>query len=239
MQNAGIFRTAATLSLAVMPVFAANTIDDLKKNNLDGASFSGSAFTALQACQPLAPSPFGNFVPSNVSITVPGQTITVPGQTVSGGITSPVTVNVPSVSAIIPGTAFLPPAPRDCSVSFSGNSHGDPGNPGGQTVYSGGLLVDFSTYRSNGSGGGCSLASGTLTVAEASGKAGKQVTMVTAGLVCDVAGIGSPKTFNGTYLVTGGTDKYNGASGTGNVTQSFDPTKSLLHLDGNILFSDK
>lgn len=244
---------ALAFSVCAMPMFAANGMDDVKKNNLEGIATGGAGYNALQSCQALAPSPFGSWVPANVSITVPAQTVatsgfsfTIPARTITAlpytipavslGFPS-LSVTTPAETAVIPGSAFLPPAPRLCSVSVSGKSHGEPGHPGGMSTYTSSLSVDFSTYRSNGSGGGCSNASGSLVVSKSQGsddhdgKGGTaQVTYRVAGIVCDVAGVGSPKTFNGTYSINSG--------GTGNVVEDFDSARSMLHLDGNILMTN-
>ena len=61
--------------------------------------------------------------------------------------------------------------------------------------------------------------------------------MTHAGLLCDTDGIGTPKTYTATYHVTGGTRKYAGASGTGDVAMAVGFAESVLHLDGNVLFA--
>jgi len=191
---------------------AQNPLSALKTLEVDG--IGSSALLDLNSCQHLAPSPFGAFVPPDVVIMLP----------------------VPPFSVTIPGTAFLPPPPRLCPVAVTGASAGSPPHPPGQSTFQLNLNVDFSTYRSNGSGGGCSQASGTLVFTKSAQGNPEQLTMTHAGLVCDTDDIGSPKTYTATYHATGGTRKYAGCSGTGDVALSFGPAETLLHLDGNILF---
>ncbi len=199
--------------------------------------------SALNACQLLAPSPFGSFVPANVVLTVPSRTISTAPVTVPvtgpfpGTVTIPgQTLTIPANTVVFPGTALLPPAPRLCPVFLRGESAGSPPQPPGQSVFSLGLVVDFSTYRSNGSGGGCSLASGSLTYIKAAKGNPEQLTMTHSGLVCDTAGLESAKTYNAIYRITGGTGKYVGAAGTGNLTLGFDAAQTLMHALGNVLF---
>jgi hypothetical protein len=66
------------------------------------------------------------------------------------------------------------------------------------------------------------------------GAANDTVNMRVAGLYCDVAGITSTKVFTGAYNIDGGTRKFAGAAGTGNIAFSF-AGQTLLHADGNIL----
>jgi len=191
---------------------AQNPLSALKTLEVDG--IGTSALGDLNSCQSLAPSPFGSFVPPNVVITLP----------------------LPPLTVTIPGAAFLPPGPRLCPVVVTGVSAGSPPHPPGQSTFRLELVVDFSTFRSNGSGGGCSLASGSLVFTKSAQGNPEELTMNHAGLVCDTDGIGSPKTYTATYHATGGTKKYFAASGTGDVALVFDSAETLLHLDGNILF---
>jgi hypothetical protein len=206
---------------------AQNPLSALKKLEVDG--LAGSALGELNACQPLAPSPFGDFIPADVTVVAPGGTLTLPSPL-------PPSVPLPSITVTIPGEAFLPPAPRLCRVEVSGVSAGSPPHPPGQSTFRLNLVVDFSTYRSNGSGGGCSLASGTLAFTKAARGNPERLTMTHAGLLCDSDGIGSPKTYTATYNVTGGTRKYAGAGGTGDMALSIDTPETVLHLEGNVLF---
>lgn len=191
---------------------AQNPLSALKALQVDG--IGSSALVDLNECQDLAPSPFGSFVPPDVVVRLPVRPTTV----------------------TIPGAAFLPPAPRVCSIIVTGVSAGSPPHPPGQSTFRLELVVDFSTYLSNGSGGGCSQASGTLVFTKSAQGNPEQLTMNHAGLVCDTDGIGSAKTYTATYHATGGSKKYAGASGAGDVALSFASAHTLLHLEGNILF---
>ena len=206
---------------------AQNPLSALKKLEVDG--LAGSVLPAMNSCQPLAPSPFGQFVPADVVVIAPGGTLTLPTPL-------PTSLPLPSITVTIPGEAFLPPAPRLCPVTTGGVSAGSPPHPPGQSTFRLNLETDFSTYRSNGSGGGCSLASGTLVFTKDARGNPERLTMTHAGLVCDTDGIGSPKTYTATYQVTGGSRKYAGASGTGDMTLSLTAGETLLHLEGNVLF---
>jgi hypothetical protein len=221
--------------------YAANPLSALKDLEDDG--IGNSVLSAINACQPLAPSPFGSFVPANVTLTVPARTITTAPVTVTvnaplpRNVTIPgQTVTVPATTVVFPGTALLPPAPRLCPIFLKGESAGSPPHPPGHSAFSLELVIDFSTYRSNGSGGGCSLASGSLTYVKASKGNPERLTMTHSGLLCDTAGLESAKTYNASYNITGGTGKYTAADGTGNLTLGLDAAQSLLHVEGNVLF---
>jgi hypothetical protein len=196
---------------------AQDSLSRLKALQDDG--IGSSALAAINACQPLAPSPFGSFIPANVVVPVPATTTSTGAISFVGPfpITVPaMTILVPANTVTIPGTAFLPPAPRLCPVSTSGDAGGSPPQPPGKSSFNMSLVIDFSTYRSNGSGGGCSLASGRLTLdKQDQGNATDAVTIDHAGLLCDTAGIGSAKTYTVTYNITGGTRKYVGCRGLG------------------------
>ena len=231
-------RNLSTLRLIAPTLFGADPLSSLKKLQDDG--IGGSALSAINACQPLAPSPFGSFIPPNVTVPVPGSTITTAPITLPGPfpITIPAqTLTIPASTATIPGSAFLPPPPRLCPIATIGNTAGNPPQPPGKSHFTFNLVIDFSTYLSNGSGGGCSQASGTLTLTkDDNGNNPDTVSLAHTGLVCDATGILSTKTYTATYYITGGTGKYAGALGTGSTTASFDAVRTLIHLDGNVLF---
>lgn len=231
-------RLAVLVTASALFGFGADPLSSIKA--LDDDAVGSSVLSAIGACQHLAPSPFGRWVPSNVTLTVQPSSVTIPARTISGPfpVTIPAqTLPTRATTTTIPGTAFLPPAPRVCNVSLSGNSGGSPPHPQGKSTFTMSLNIDFSTYLSNGSGGGCSQASGLLTFIKAdNGNSQDQLTMTHAGLVCDTAGIGSAKTYSASYKITGGTRKYSGADGTGSVSASFDAARSLLHLLGNVRF---
>jgi hypothetical protein len=215
----GILLIAATAS-------AQNPLSKLKALQEDG--IAEPVLAALNACVPLAPAPIGNFVPANVPLTIPAQTINVP---FGGG-----TIIVPGSTIFFPGAALLPPAPRVCSISTRGISAGSPPQPPGQSTFVLTVDADYSTFRTNGNGGGCSLASGRLTFTKDSNGNDEQLVMTHAGLLCDTAGPLGSKVYTATYNVTGGSRKYIGAAGTGDFSASFNATETLLHLDGNVLF---
>lgn len=207
-----------TAQLLVAMLFVASTahaqnpLSQLKTLADDG--IAEPVLNALNACLPLAPAPLGNFVPDNVPLT-----LTLPGTTI-----------------FFPGTALLPPAPRVCSITTRGVSSGSPGQPPGQSTFLLSLNADYSTFRTNASGGGCSLASGRLTLTKDSNGNQEQLLMTHAGLVCDTAGALGSKVYTATYNIIGGTRKYAGAAGTGSFAASFNATESLVHLLGNVLF---
>ena len=205
---------------------AQNPLSKLKALQDDG--IAEPVLAALNACLPLAPAPLGEFVPADVPLTIPPQTITVPG---GGGA-----VTVPGTTIFFPGAALLPPAPRVCSVSTVGISGGSPPQPPGHSTFALVVNADYSTFRTNGSGGGCSLASGQLTFTKDSNGNNVNLVMTHAGLLCDTAGPLGSKVYTATYNITGGSRKYVGAAGTGAFAASFNATETLLHLDGNVLF---
>lgn len=69
----------------------------------------------------------------------------------------------------------------------------------------------------NGDGGYCAPASGTSTLTAANGDA---VYLTMTGTVCEVGatGLNVPHTFSGTYTITGGTGRFDNATGSGSVT---------------------
>ena len=212
--------------LVASTAYAQNPLSRLKALQNDG--IAGPVLAALNACLPLAPAPLGSFVPTNVPLTVPARTITVP----SGGGT----VTIPATTISFPGSALLPPLPRVCSVRASGVSAGSPPQPPGQSTFVLDVDADYSTFRTNGSGGGCSLASGQLTFTKDSRGNNEQLVVTHAGLLCDTDGTLGAKVYTATYNIVGGSRKYDDAAGTGNFAASFNATETLLHFDGNVLF---
>ena len=186
---------------------AQNPLSRLKALQDDG--IAEPVLTLLNGCLPLAPAPLGEFVPPDVPLTIAG---------------------------LFPGIALLPPAPRVCSVSTRGVSAGSPPHPPGQSTFVLALNADYSTFRTNGSGGGCSLASGRLTFTKDSNGNNEQLVMTHAGLLCDTDGALGSKVYTATYNIVGGSRKYVAAAGTGDFAASFNATETLLHLDGNVLF---
>jgi hypothetical protein len=219
------FMMVATL-LVASTAYAQNPLSRLKALQDDG--IAEPILTVLNGCLPLAPAPLGQFVPADVPLSIPAQTINIPG---GGG---PVTV--PGTTIFFPGSALLPPAPRICSSSTRGVSGGSPPHPPGHSTFVFTMDADYSTFRTNGSGGGCSLASGRLTFTKDSSGNQEQLGMTHAGMLCDTAGPLGSKVYTATYNITGGSRKYVGAAGTGTFAVSFNSTETLLHLDGNVLF---
>jgi hypothetical protein len=120
-----------------------------------------------------------------------------------------------------------------CTIGSAGEIKGD---MIGDATFTSTLTIDYSTYRSNGSGGGCAQASGDFIVNSSNGVIrARQV-----GFLCEVGATGlSAHTFNATYWIDPktSTGKFAGASGSGNLTASDDgPTGSnvLSHLSGVI-----
>jgi len=88
----------------------------------------------------------------------------------------------------------------------------------------------------NGGGlGTCSLQNGTLEVKTNQGT----ITMTQAGMSCNVNNGTGPNTVTGTYLITQGSGKFQGVTGTGSVVVSFSsdgsPGKGLIRLDGLLI----
>lgn len=221
-----IAQIVVAILVVASTAYAQNPLSRLKALQDDG--IAESVLAELNGCLVLAPAPLGQFVPQDVPLTIPPQTIFVPG---GGG---PVTV--PGTTIFFPGAALLPPAPRICAVSTRGISGGSPPHPPGHSTFVFTLNADYSTFRTNGSGGGCSLASGRLTFTKDSTGNNEQLAMTHAGLLCDTEGPQGSKVYTATYNIVGGSRKYVGADGTGSFAASFNATETLLHLDGNVLF---
>ena len=124
--------------------------------------------------------------------------------------------------------------PYVCTIGSSGTISG---NVIGNGTFTSSLTIDYTTYRSNGSGGGCAQASGDFTINASNGIIqARQV-----GLLCEVGHTGlTAHTFNATYWIdpVASTGAFAGSRGSGNLTASDDgPTgiHLLSHLDGVIL----
>src|SRR5688572_22494486 len=156
--------TRMVLPIAVAGgMLAQNPSSQLKQ--LEDDAIGNAILSALNACQPLAPSPFGSFVPPSTTLNVTAQTVLTPAITLPGPfpITIPArTLAVTSGAVTLPGSLFLPPAPRVCTVSAAGDSVGHPPHPPGKSSFALKLLIDYSTYLGNASGGGCAQASGNV-----------------------------------------------------------------------------
>ena len=87
----------------------------------------------------------------------------------------------------------------------------------GKDTYVSDLTVNWAAASSNGNGGYCAPASGPSTITAANGDT---LTLQNTGAVCEVGATGSsvPHTFTGTYTITGGTGRFQGATGSGTET---------------------
>ena len=205
---------------------AQNPLSRLKALQDDG--IAEPVLNLLNGCLPLAPAPLGEWVPPDFPLPILTQPVFFP--VIGGGVT------IGAFTVPIPGEAFLPPPPRPCSLSTRGVSSGSPPHPPGQSTFLMTLTADYSTFRTNGSGGGCTNASGRLTFTKDSSGNNEQLVMTHAGMLCDTTGPLGSKVYTATYNITGGTRKYVGAAGTGSFAASFNASETLVHLDGNVLF---
>ena len=223
MKVAGI---VVAILLVASTADAQNPLSRLKALQDDGIAVP--VLASLNDCLTLAPEPLGDFVPPDFPLPILTQPVFLP--VLGGGVT------IGAFTVPIPGAAFLPPAPRLCSVSTQGMSAGSPPQPPGRSTFVLELVADYSTFRTNGSGGGCSLASGRLTFTKDSSGNNEQLVMTHAGLLCDTEGTLGSKVYTATYNIIGGSGKYVGAAGTGSFAASFNASETLVHLDGNVLF---
>jgi hypothetical protein len=100
------------------------------------------------------------------------------------------------------------------------------------------VLFTFGTFLGgDGSGGGCFLDSSTDTLTTPDGST---ITFKTHGMICTESVPGFAVRHN-SYLIEGGTGRFQGVTGTGNfVLSSENPIGSpLVHIDGNINFPGK
>ena len=162
------------------------------------------------------------------------------------------------------GLSATPVLARTVVLDFQANGSGkitDPGAPGCQSVdegctirsegtvssrhfgrakFSSTLKVLWKSATPNGEGtstspaGFCAPASGATDIFISKSAT---LNLEQVGIFCDVdaSGADAPHTFNGTFFITGGTNKYAGEAGSGNLTIS-DDTKGnvLLNLRGTI-----
>lgn len=116
-----------------------------------------------------------------------------------------------------------------CVVSAEGTLQGTQvGNATFSVVFRSNGVPAFS----NGDTGFCvpMAGHGTFTA-----KDGAEVWVRQTGILCEKGGAGTPYIFNGTYLLVGGTGRFDGASGSGSFTGSDTRTGSvLLNLHGSI-----
>src|SRR3982751_5798297 len=93
-------RLLLLMLLVAVNSYAANPLRPIKAQDEDDAG--SSVLAALNACQPLAPAPFGSFVPADVVLAVPGQTTTTPPITFTVNGPLPGTVTIPRQTIGIP-----------------------------------------------------------------------------------------------------------------------------------------
>jgi hypothetical protein len=120
--------------------------------------------------------------------------------------------------------------------SGSGTLKGTIGNTTGIANYS---FQQFSgALQPNGQGAFCAFRSGTFTITTTEGSI---LTLNFAGTGCDATGPVSPWVVDSlTYIITSGTGRFAGATGTGNLsigkyfTSGGSTVTNYVHLDGNI-----
>ncbi len=91
------------------------------------------------------------------------------------------------------------------------------------------------SYTENGSGGTCVRGSGSVVLRTPDGS---KIVMQQAGLSCNPAENPTNLLDAGTYLIVGGTGRFSGATGTGNVVTGFKNGYASIHLDGNIILDE-
>ena len=89
----------------------------------------------------------------------------------------------------------------------------------------------------NASGGKCLPANGPGSITAASGAT---LNFNTVGWLCEEGSSGSPYHYNGTYRITGGTDRFSDAVGGGSVAATFEKggltNNTFIKIDGTINF---
>ena len=89
----------------------------------------------------------------------------------------------------------------------------------------------------NASGGKCLPANGPGSITAASGAT---LNFNTVGWLCEEGSSGSPYHYNGTYRITGGTDRFSDAVGGGSVAATFEKggltNNTFVKIDGTINF---
>ncbi len=91
------------------------------------------------------------------------------------------------------------------------------------------------SYTENGSRGTCVRGSGPVFLTTPDGST---IEMQQAGLSCNPAADPTNLLDAGTYLIVGGTGRFSGATGTGNVVTGFKNGQASIHLDGNIILGE-
>lgn len=122
------------------------------------------------------------------------------------------------------------------TVSTAGTVRGEPfGTASFTTTYN----TNAATAESNGTGGQCTRGTGPITLTTSDGSTLTLWQVVTDACAATAAGIDpASQTLNGAYIITGGTGRFQGATGTGNVVQGiygqFAGSPAFLHIDGNL-----
>lgn len=116
-----------------------------------------------------------------------------------------------------------------CAVSAVGSLQG---TQVGNATFSVVFRSNGAPAFSNGDTGLCVPVAGHGTV---TAKDGAELWVRQTGILCEKGGASTPYVFNGTYLLVGGTGRFDGASGSGSFTGSDTRTGSvLLNFKGSI-----
>ena len=141
-------------------------------------------------------------------------------------------------SAVQPGTSTHCDSSHQCEIGIVGSgettpSFGDEHRIGGFDLQAD-LIVDYPDGSPNGFGGQCSPVGGSLSLQQATKKAGSMTLVVKIqGQDCAVGSSATLSAITATYLVDGidSTGKYTGASGTGNVSASVDASATSTGVE--------
>jgi hypothetical protein len=94
-------------------------------------------------------------------------------------------------------------------------------------------LVIVVSGTANGSGGVCRTANGTGEI-NTSNKS--TISFSTVGAICEVAGLGSQRTYNATYFIDGGTSHFPGAAGSGLFVAGIDGSgNAIVTVSGGLI----
>lgn len=127
-----------------------------------------------------------------------------------------------SLSPVTIPPCQLQPAPSGCTVQTNGTATTTiSGLTFGTGPYMSVITVFWSEHTSNGQGGSCAPASGPSQLVASDGDS---LNLLNYGTVCEVGPTGNfiPHTFNGKFLIIGGTGAYQHASGSGTIKSSDD-----------------
>jgi hypothetical protein len=103
----------------------------------------------------------------------------------------------------------------------------------GAAKFTASLSDDRWSLSGNGSGGACVRGSGSIVLSTPDGST---LTMQQAGLSCNPWKDPNNLIDNAAYLIVGGTGRFSGAAGTGNVVTGIMSGQTCIHFDGNIVF---